>query len=180
MFFSFVQRKREHNTEKLSMSTLCRLSVFKWFKCWCGIRGINIKTPFGQFQRNSSWTGSFFVDIANIVVYQFSGCLIKLLTVGVHFGCSCSSLLYITLMRCFYVLCHRHRKLRVHQLLIRLSFPTALSTIQFCLEIENPHTCASLLLLFAPICHVHVSFVPLKWNASDLSPHIWCIMKNSM
>lgn len=45
-FSLVVQRKPEHNTKKLSISTLSRLSVSKWFKCWCGIRGINIETPF--------------------------------------------------------------------------------------------------------------------------------------
>lgn len=38
------------------------------------------------------------------------------------------------------VLCHRHKKLRAHQLLIRISFPTAHSTTQFCLSVNTNST----------------------------------------
>lgn len=112
----------------------------------CGIRGINIKTPFGQFQRmwlqfqrNSSWTGWWLWTLqihGRISIFWLSNKAVdrwcSLLFFFRFFCCSCScscscsfcsffAVYFFNAM--FYVLCHRHRKLRVRQLLIRLSLP---------------------------------------------------------
>lgn len=96
----------------------------------------------------------------------------KLLTVGMCFFFSPSIAIFLCSSYRYDVqfLCHRHRKWRVHQLLIRLSFPTAFGTTQFCLEKRITLTIISM----PTYIHLYITtFHSIPFNTPSPCPIIW-------